>query len=55
MKKHHFLQMKKEPRSVPEYYPVLPGERSDPDIMHKPDKYDNDFIWDGETMDEEKS
>lgn len=39
---------------VPEYSPDVLDERSDPDYIHRPDKYDSDFIWDGETMDEEK-
>ncbi len=27
---------------------------SEPDDWHKPDKYDADSIWDGETLDEDK-
>ncbi len=40
---------------VPELRPNVPDERNDPDFIHRPDKYDEDFIWDGETMDEEKT
>lgn len=29
-------------------------EQNDPDIIYTQDKYDTDFIWDGETIDEEK-
>lgn len=28
---------------------------SDPDMIHFTNKYDNDYIWDGETMDEDKT
>ena len=54
MRFYQFLRAGSDPRSVPEYRPGYPGERTDPDVMYKPDKYDNDFIWDGETMDDEK-
>jgi len=54
MSAHRFTREKTDPGSVPEYRPGYPGERTDPDVMYKPDKYDNDFIWDGETMDDEK-
>ena len=40
---------------VPELRPEIPDERNDPDFIYRPDKYDADFIWDGETMDEEKT
>ena len=39
---------------VPELRPNTMDERNDPDFIHRPDKYDEDYIWDGETMDEEK-
>ncbi len=55
MRNRQFLHAGSDPRSVPEYRPDVLGERSDPDIFHRPDKYDNDFIWDGETMDEDKT
>ena len=29
-------------------------EKNDPDMIYIQDKYDTDFIWDGETIDEEK-
>ncbi len=45
----------RDPRSVPEYTPRIPGESSDPDFIHRTDKYDADYIWDGESMDEEKT
>ncbi len=54
MRNEKFLPQGTDPRSVPEYRPDFWGERSDPEQLHRPDKYDNDFIWDGETMDEDK-
>ncbi len=42
-------------KSVPEYRPDLLGERNDPDVLHRPDRYDADSVWDGETVDEEKN
>ena len=54
MKNRHFLRAGRDPRSVPEYRPDLLGERNDPDVLHRPDRYDTDAVWDGETVDEEK-
>ena len=51
---YRFARKKTDPESVPEWHPGYPGERSDPDSIYRPDKYSNDFIWDGETVDEEK-
>lgn len=55
MRNNQFFHVGRVPHSVPEYRPDVLGERCDPDIIHRPDKYDHDFIWDGETMDEEKT
>ena len=55
MRMYPFLHAGSDPRRVPEYRPAVPGDRNDPDFLHRPDKYDQDFIWDGETMDEEKT
>lgn len=44
----------RDPRSVSGYRPDIEGEMSEPERIHHPNPYDNDFIWDGESMDEEK-
>ena len=50
-----FEKLGKGQERVPLNYSDMWDEKSDPDKLHCPDKYDNDFIWDGETVDDEKS
>ena len=40
---------------VPRSDPNLREEMTDPDFLYRPDKYDADYIWDGETVDEDKT
>ncbi len=54
MKYENYKGAGRDPRSVPEYRPNIEGEMSEPERIHRTDRYDNDFIWDGESMDEEK-
>ena len=54
MRKYAFLRAGEDPRRVPVHSPAMPGDKDDPDFLHSPDGYDTDFIWDGETLDEEK-
>ncbi len=35
-------------------FPSYEEDIADPEVIHSVDKYDSDYIWDGETMDEEK-
>lgn len=55
MGSERFIKMGRDPRRVAEFCPDIWDDRNDPDALHQPDKYDNDFIWDGETVDEEKT
>lgn len=36
------------------YRPRREIEQSEPEEWHKPDKYDPDSFWDGETIDDDK-
>lgn len=54
MRNYSYFHGGRDVRSVPEYRPDVLGERCDPEAIHRADRYDNDYIWDGETMDEEK-
>lgn len=54
MKNPYRFQAGRDMRSEFGYPPVIPGDMSDPEKLYSADRYDSDYIWDGESMDEEK-
>ncbi|MDD6308957.1 MAG: hypothetical protein PUB07_06380 [Clostridia bacterium] len=54
MKYEKIPKVGRDPRSVPTYRPDIEGDMSNPERIHQADVFDSDYIWDGESMDEEK-
>ena len=54
MKNPYRFQAGRDMRDEGGYSMWFPGDASDPEKLHSEDRYDNDYIWDGESMDEEK-
>ena len=54
MRNPYSFQSGRDIRSEGNFFPDIKEDISDPEVIHSVDKYDSDYIWDGESMDEEK-